>query len=371
MGKSKLRSISIKGKPNFSDLFDALPSYVMLVDDCHNILSANRAVQTHLGVEPEAIIGKYCPKVIHGLDEPFSGCPLEEAAEKGQAIEREVFDEKTQRWLLSAVYPTKATTSQGTRVFLHTVTDITDRKRAEEQLKESREKIRRLSAHLESLGEEERKKIARDLHDDTGQLLAGMTAHLEAAIGMLPAKEQKIKSILKNVESLSVNVIEQLQKVTYELRPLVLDDLGLVSAVRWLIDNNLKTAGIKVTFKTGGKVKRVDRQVETTIFRVIQEAVSNIVRHAQATIVEIDIRFMKTRIRVKIKDNGKGFNLEEALSSNEGLRGLGLLGMKERIELIKGTFNLVSNPDNGGTEITFEIFLPSEVPEKYSTDYLD
>lgn len=341
----------------FPELLDALPFYVLIIDEDHNILHANNAVRLHLGVEPGEIVGGYCPKVIHGIDEPFHGCPLEEAAEKNQAIEREVYDPATERWVQSSIYPTKAHTGNGKRAFLHMVTDITDRKRAEEQLKDSHDKLRRLSTHLESLGEEERKKIARDLHDDTGQLLASMTAHLEAAVGMLPDNEYKIKAMLKNVESLSVSVIDQLQKVTYDLRPLVLDDLGLVSAVQWLIDNNLKTAGLIVNFETRGHVRRLNRQLETTVFRVIQEAVNNIIRHSQADTVDIHINFMRKSIRVKISDNGKGFNLEEALNSNEGLRGLGLLGMKERIELINGTFTIISNSVRGGTRIDFQISL--------------
>ncbi len=355
--KNEFHDTDINSWVDISDLLDALPFYVLLIDENHHILYANRSVRTHLNVEPRDIIGQYCPKVIHGLDQPFHGCPLEEAVEKGHAIEREVLDEKTDRWILSSIYPTKALTAQGNRIFFHMVTDITDRKRAEEQLKDSHEKLRRLSINLESLAEEERKKIARDLHDETSQLLASMTAQLEAAISLLPDNEYKIEAMLKNVESMSVSVIEQLQKVIYELRPLVLDDLGLVSAVDWLIDNNLKTAGIKVNLKTRGRVRRLDRQIETTIFRVVQEAVYNIIRHAQANNVEIVIRFMKTRIRTMVRDDGIGFNLEEALSSIEDLRGLGLLGMKERIEHINGTFSLVSNPTEGGTKIDFEILL--------------
>ena len=366
--KNEFRCSDIKERSDLSDVLDALPSYVLLVDEYHNILHANSAVRTHLGVEPEDIIGQYCPKIIHGIDKPFHGCPLEEAVEKMQTVEKEVFDPATERWVLSAIYPTGTLTAQGSRIFLHIVTDITDRRQAEEQLKDSHEKLHRLSAHLESLGEEERKKIARDLHDDTGQLLVGMTAHLEAAISMLPDSEHKVKAMLKNVESLSVSVIEQLQKVTYELRPLVLDDLGLVPTVDWLIDTNLKTAGIKVNFTIRGRERRLDRQIETIVFRVIQEAVNNIIRHAQATNVKISISFFKNHVRVKVRDNGKGFNLQEALRSTEGLRGLGLLGMKERIELINGTFSLVSSPIDGGTKVDFKISLKHDLPEKYPQD---
>ncbi len=346
----------IKTWIDISEILDALPFYVLLIDENHYILQANSKVRQHLGVEPEEIIGEYFPKVVHGIDGPFEGCPLEEAVEKGQAIEREVFNQKTKRWILSAIYPTESLTPQGDKVFFHMVTDITDRRQAREQLRTSHEKLRRLSGGLESLREEERKKIARDLHDETNQLLASLSAHLEVAISMLPANEDKVRTRLRNAQSLSVNVIEQLQRITYELRPLVLDDLGLLSAVGWLVDNNLKSAGVQVNLKTKGRVRRLNRQIETTVFRVVQEAASNIIRHAQATNVEINLNFMKKGIKVEVMDDGKGFNLEEALSSREGLRGLGLLGMRERIELMNGTFSLISEPGEG-TKINFEIPL--------------
>ena len=356
IAKDEFGGSGIKAWVSISEILDALPFYVLLVDENHNILQANSKVRQHLGVEPEEVIGEYCPKVVHGIDGPFEGCPLEEAVEKGQAIEREVFDQKTKRWLLSAIYPIKSLTPQGHKAFFHMVTDITDRRQAREQLRASNEKLRRLSVGLESLREEERSKIARDLHDETNQLLASLSAHLEAAISMLPANEDKVRTRLRNAQSLSVNAIEQLQRITYELRPLVLDDLGLLSAIGWLVDNNLKNAGIKVNLKTKGRVRRLNRQIETAVFRVVQEAASNIIKHAQATNVEINLNFMKKGIKVEVMDDGKGFNLEEALSSRDGFRGIGLLGMRERIELMNGAFDRISEPGRG-TKIDFKIPL--------------
>jgi PAS domain S-box-containing protein len=354
--KNKIRN-PLQNRMDISQILDALPFYVLLVDENHTILQANSKVQEHLGVDPKKVIGGYCPRVIHGVDGPFEGCPLEEVVEKGHAVEREVFDQETGHWILSAIYPTESLTPEGHKVFFHMVTDITDRRRAQEQLKTSHEKLRRLSAGLESLREEERKKIALDLHDETSQLLASLNAHLEVAISMLPANEDKIKTRLRNAQSISVNIIEQLQRIIYELRPLVLDDLGLLSAIGWLV-SNMKTAGIKVNFKTTGRVRRLDRQIETTVFRVTQEAINNIIRHAHATRAGINLRFLKRAVSVRVRDDGSGFNMEEALNSREGLRGLGLLGMRERVELLNGDFDLISEPDKG-SRISFKIPLSS------------
>jgi len=118
-------------------LLNALPFYIILVDAEHHIVLANKAVSAALGVDPEHIIGGYCPKVVHGLDRPFPGCPLEEAVEKGHAIERDLFDPHSGRWMRSAVYPTTYQTQEGRTLFIHFVHDITERKQLEEKIQQS------------------------------------------------------------------------------------------------------------------------------------------------------------------------------------------------------------------------------------------
>ena len=275
------------------DILDALPFYVMLVDEGHHILQANKAVQTHIGVSPKNIIGKYCPKVIHGINGPFEGCPLEEATEKNEAVEQEVLDENSERWIMSSIFPTRGLTKDGKRIFFHMVTDITNRKQAEEQLKTSHEQLRRLSAYLESIREEERKRIAHDLHDETSQLLASLTAHLEAALGTLPTSATKARDMINKAQALSIKTLDQLHKVIYELRPSLLDDLGLVAAIGSLIDDHLKAAGITVAFKALGRQRRLPWHVETTLFRIIQEAFNNIARHAHSRNVDVHMHFKK------------------------------------------------------------------------------
>lgn len=338
------------------DILDALPFYTMLVDAQHHILLANSAVQTHLGVLPEDIIGKYCPKVIHGLDGPFPGCPLEEAVEKGQAVVHEVLDQKTGRWLRSAIYPTKGVTADGKQVYFHMVTDITDRKQAEEQLKISHERLRSLSGHLESVREEERNRIAHNLHDETSQVLSSLTAHLEAALGRLPTGANESRAMLEKARDLANKILDELHKLIYELHPFMLYDLGLVAAIGSLINTSLEPAGVKVHFQTKGRMKRFSPQLEITLFRVIQEAFNNIAKHAKAKNAEVSIHFQKGSMGVRIADDGKGFDVKEALSTKRGLRGFGLLSMKERVELVNGTLNIRSRP-GGGTEINIEIPL--------------
>jgi len=116
-------------------VLDALPFYVILLDGGHHILYANKAVRQYLHMEPEQIVGGYCPEVVHGLAHPFPGCPLEEAIAKGRLVERELFDPASGRWVLSAIYPTTLRTRDGGSVFLHMVQDITGKKQAEEEIR--------------------------------------------------------------------------------------------------------------------------------------------------------------------------------------------------------------------------------------------
>jgi PAS domain S-box-containing protein len=213
-----------------------------------------------------------------------------------------------------------------------------------------------LLGEILSIQEEERRRIARELHDETSQSLASLAASLEALAGMLPAGAEEARTRLRKVEQVALDVLDEIHRIIYELRPTLLDDLGLVAAARWLLNNNLGSAGVRVNFKTIGRVKRLSPKMETILFRVIQETVSNIARHARAAKVDLVIRFKKDSVTVDIRDDGEGFYVEEAISSRDRPRGLGLLGMKERVELVHGSLNIWSQP-GCGTEVEIEIPL--------------
>ncbi|MFC1873987.1 GAF domain-containing protein [Chloroflexota bacterium] len=212
-----------------------------------------------------------------------------------------------------------------------------------------------LLGEIFSIQEEERRRIARELHDETSQSLASLAANLEAASGMLPASAAKVEVILRKSQEISVNILDEIHKLIYELRPLLLDDLGLVAAVRWLAENNLKTDGVTVNFKTSGRIRRLAPQLETILFRVIQEAINNISRHAHAKKSGVSLHFKKSFLSVHIKDDGRGFDVQEAITSKDRPRGLGLLGMKERVEMVNGTLDIQSRPEGDGTVIKINI----------------
>jgi len=217
-----------------------------------------------------------------------------------------------------------------------------------------------------SIQEEERKRIARELHDETSQVIASLTASLEATLAVLPPGAEKARGMLEKAQGLSINILDEIHRLIYELRPSLLDDLGLVAAVRWLAEVNQEAAGIGVSFKVTGRQRRLPPRIEATLFRVIQEALNNTSRHAHARNVNISLVFKRGVIQVSIKDDGRGFDVNEAISSRERPRGLGLLGMKERVSIVGGTIDIGSHPGGGGTEILIEIPLVKEAANEQS-----
>lgn len=126
-------------------IVNALPFCILLVDDKHNILLVNEAVKKDLNLDPQNLVGKYCPMVIHGLNHPIPQCPLEDAVEKGCAVEREIFDQSNQRWFVSAIYPTQFKTRDGRELYFHMVRDITEKKNAQKRLKQSLDKLQKIT----------------------------------------------------------------------------------------------------------------------------------------------------------------------------------------------------------------------------------
>lgn len=229
------------------------------------------------------------------------------------------------------------------------VTDITARKKAEKQLESSQKELRSLLTHVQSVREEERKRIARDLHDETAQVVASLITIIENAVNTLQSQPEKSEISLRRAQTLCVRILDELQRLVHELRPAMLDDLGLVPAIESLIENTLEPSGITASFRTEGVKRRLPDEMETTLFRVIQEGISNIAKHAKAKKAAIRVVFKKDLIEVVITDNGKGFDVGKTMDLTAGIKGYGLLNMRERILDLGGSFNVISESKKGTT----------------------
>jgi len=195
--------------------------------------------------------------------------------------------------------------------------------------------------------EEERKRIARELHDETGQVLTALRLNLER-LAMLPVSNmEEGKAQLAQSLSLCQQADEEVDKLIFDLRPAPLDDLGLVEAIRFYAQTRLKTAGIELSLRVTGRERRLSGEKEVALFRVAQEAITNIIKHARAKSVMIQLQFKTNQLVARVEDDGCGFELSQTVDFHSPKCGLGLLGMRERISLVGGSLSIISKPGVG------------------------
>jgi len=229
-----------------------------------------------------------------------------------------------------------------------------------EQSRRMQEQLRFLSRQLLSAQEEERKKISRELHDVIAQTLTTINVQLaalkkEAAVNSR-GLDRKIARTQQLVER-SVNIVHRFAR---ELRPTVLDDLGLIPALHAFMKSFRRQTGIHVSLSAFAEVEQVNGDKRTVLYRVAQEALTNVARHAQASQANVRIQKLDGAICMKIKDNGKGFQTERVLHRKKKNR-LGLLGMRERLEMVSGNFSIQSAPGKG-TTVLAQIPLVAPAP---------
>ncbi len=219
-----------------------------------------------------------------------------------------------------------------------------------EQAHQMQAQLRHLSHRILQAQEEERKRISRELHDDITQTLVGINVHLEtlARAGAINPRglKQKIVRTQRLVEK-SVNIVHRFAR---ELRPTALDDLGLIPALHTFMKEFTKRTGIGVHFTTcaSGRIDELDNATRTVLYRVAQEALTNVAQHAHASRVQVNLRKLSTALHLDITDNGRSFAVERVLHPKKNQR-LGLLGMRERIEMVGGNLSIESTPGQGTT----------------------
>jgi PAS domain S-box-containing protein len=222
--------------------------------------------------------------------------------------------------------------------------DITELKQAEDELEQSRQQLRALSAHLQSVREEERKRIAREIHDELGQ---AMTA-LKMDLAWL-SKKTNDQSVLGKVQSMSNllnDTIQTIRRIATELRPAILDDLGLSAALEWQAQEFEKRTGIRCELKVSPEVS-IASDPSTELFRVFQEILTNIARHAHATQVHVTLETQADQLMLEVRDNGIGIRQTQVWD----IRSIGLTGMRERVRLLGGGILITGIPGQGTTVV--------------------
>lgn len=196
--------------------------------------------------------------------------------------------------------------------------------------------------------EEERRRIAREIHDGPAQLLANIVMRTEFILRLLEVQPQMVKPELQALQQLVRTSLADVRKIIFDLRPMVLDDLGLVPAIKKYISNFQEDTNIFCEFNVFGAERRVHSGIEIALFRILQEALTNVRKHAAARFVSIKLEFLNNKINMLIRDDGKGFDCEKVIR-DPASSGYGLLGMRERVQLLKGTLTISSAPGQGTT----------------------
>ncbi len=221
--------------------------------------------------------------------------------------------------------------------------DVSERLLAEEKLQESHEAFRQLATHLESVREAERTHMAREIHDELGQQLTGLKMDISWLNKRIKSEDEDVQQKIQETIQLIDSTVKSVRRIATELRPSILDDLGLVAAMEWQSEEFEKRFRIKCVFKSRVTNENIPPELTTGIFRIYQECLTNVLRHSEATAVTSFLDIVENQLRLHITDNGKGFVVEEIVNKKT----LGLLGMKERASLMGGSYEIYSNPGKG------------------------
>jgi signal transduction histidine kinase len=242
-----------------------------------------------------------------------------------------------------------------TRAVCLIASDLSEMKRAEQALRASSEQFRNLAAHLLSVREEERTRISREVHDELGQSLTAVKMDLAWLAGRLPQRNGEMLKRIRATGQLADSIIQSIRRISTELRPPVLD-LGLAAAVEWQVQEFQARSGVQCKARLLIR-EVVTSNVSTAMFRIFQETLTNVGRHAKATRVEVVLQKQQDRLVLLIHDNGRGFDLVDTSLS----KSLGLLGMRERAAVLGGQVDISSTPGKG---TTVAAWIPLSSPEE-------
>lgn len=226
-------------------------------------------------------------------------------------------------------------------------TDVTEKIIAEENLKKSHEEYRQLATHLETIREAERTHMAREIHDELGQQLTGLKMDISWINRRLKTEDKEVQQKIKETILLIDGTVKTVRRIATELRPSILDDLGLIAAMEWQSEEFEKRSEINSKFSSNVTSLNVPTELTTGVFRIYQESLTNVLRHSKATQVKAVLQVKDGILILKISDNGKGFNASEIKNKKT----LGLLGMKERTMLMGGSYEINSKPGKGTAAI--------------------
>jgi PAS domain S-box-containing protein len=345
---------------------------VIAVDERQNIVLFNPAAELIFRCTAREVIGKPLERFIPQRARAVHRQHLADYGQRHDAV-RVMGSDRVITGLRAdgEEFPVDATISQidlhGVRRNVVVLRDVTERvrmqrelrlslesqKRVEAQLRESRDSLRELSAALQSIREEEKTRIARELHDELGQMLTALKMEAAAIASDLSPQQTDLVKRAQGMKQLIDQTVASVRRISADMRPVMLDNLGLAPTLEWLTNDIASRAGLTIDLVMPEGDLGASGDAATAIFRIVQEALTNVVRHAQATTVGVEVARAGGDVRVRVSDDGRGMSDADQRKA----RSFGLLGMRERAYVLGGGFNIRSERGEGTTvEATIPAF---------------
>jgi PAS domain S-box-containing protein len=330
-----------------SQIFDTAADGMRVIDLDFNTLRANRTFLDMAGIDDKEIEGRKCYDLFSGDTCHTASCPLKRIRNGEERIEYDAIKVREDGVEIPCIVTaTPFRNRRGELVgIVEDFKDISDRKRTEGELQRSHEQLRLAASHLEMAREEERRVMAREIHDELGQALTGLKMDVHWLSGRLAEMKDGIPEKIREMDRQLDQTVHTVRRLSAELRPCLLDDLGLSAALEWYADTVRDRLGIPVDIISIPEDIAVNEECSTNVYRIFQEALTNVARHSGASQVEILLIRKQGRITLTVRDNGKGMDLEKLNGSST----LGLIGMQERAALLKGSLKIESAPGKGTT----------------------
>jgi two-component system, NarL family, sensor histidine kinase UhpB len=347
---------------SYADLYDFAPVGYLTLDEAGLILQANLTAAQQLGIPRHRLLGCPFPLLAASKERQKLRRHIREVfqSQERQSTEISLTPQKGEEFfaLVDSIFIQDAT---GNGLCRTSFTDITARRQAEEALRQSGRQLRFLSSQLLIIQEKERGRISRELHDELGQSLIILKFQIQSLLSNLPKTQKVLRSNGQAMLHYLDETIENVRRLSHDLSPLLLEELGLSAAIQHLLENIVTHAGIKVSSVRIDEIGQLfSTEEQITIYRILQECLTNIIKHAQATQVSVEIIKWPDYVSFKVVDDGKGFDERQTRKRKAKDKGIGLTAMKERVSLMRGALEIRSQKGQG-TCIT--VTIPSELKE--------
>lgn len=347
----KAESIHESAK-EWENIFHSIPDMITIHDKDFNILFANNAAKKLLDLPQSYDMRKIkCFKYYHGTACPPQGCPSCECLKTGKSAIFELFEPHLNMIVEIRAIP-RLDKRNNVIGIIHIARDITQRKNMEEKLRNSRKQLRSCVSNMISIRENERAKISREIHDELSQSLTTMKMNLFLLGEKTPKNQITSHQIISSMSTVIDSTLKEIKRIASDLRPKILDELGILEAVKWQARKFQEETGIACDIDHKSATGKLNQNLSLTIFRIYQETLTNVARHAKATRVQSIIKRKRGAIYMEIKDNGVGITDSQVDSAASH----GIIGLRERVQLHKGQIE-IKGIQNQGTSVTITLPL--------------